>query len=561
MSFLFFDTEDNSEELLNDKINIAGWDRKITQIAAIDSYGNRFHFGCDANKFLHFVETSEYSKIYAHNVAYDIGALLRDRLDELDAYFVGGRLIKAIWRGKIFLDTHNIFPMALAKLGETFKIKKLQRNVHSKRYVYRDCEIGVQALKFVNEFVGEFGVEKVRNTLGGVATQIYHAMGGNHEFCDLSFDMEPIPYLFGGRVELFKDKHLSKSGNILYCDINSLYPYVMTQEFPIECAPQNHLEGYGIAAVELDVPEMFVCPLPVRTENGSIIYPHGKLFGIWTLHEIRNAIACGSKLKRIYFAIGTQKTKKYYARFVKNLYARRKSATSEAEKLMLKLCMNNLYGQLATSGKITRYCVPTEDRVLNSEGQMVGKKILHTYEMPLPAHTNYIHAAYVTAYGRLKLMECLNKIGEKDLIYCDTDSVIFDGRNGNPFKITDELGGMKLEGKASIVQTWAPKMYRFENKYRAKGVKSDAAELFCKTGKAEMVLPYRLREAIHFYDDDQITKRFRASVWRRITKERRHKYDKKDLHKGIYFPKLIDMRESHKGFLQLIKQISKGISA
>ena len=44
-------------------------------------------------------------------------------------------------------------------------------------------------------------------------------------------------------------------------------------------------------------------------------------------------------------------------------------------------------------------------------------------------YTNVVFAFYVTAYGRLMLYNVMEKLG-KNIMYCDTDSIIFVSREG-----------------------------------------------------------------------------------------------------------------------------------
>lgn len=136
--------------------------------------------------------------------------------------------------------------------------------------------------------------------------------------------------------------------------------------------------------------------------------------------------------------------------------------------------------------------------------------------------------------GRIALLEYLEKIGADKMIYCDTDSTIFDcpGR-AIPFEVGNELGSMKLESWETSCETYAPKMYKAGTKYKAKGVPQRLAETFIATGRAEFDLPFKLREAIRFYDRQN---KRRLSVWRTVTKEIRQTYDRKNFANNRFTP-------------------------
>lgn len=117
-----------------------------------------------------------------------------------------------------------------------------------------------------------------------------------------------------------------------------------------------------------------------------------------------------------------------------------------------------------------------------------------------------------------------------------------------PFGIGERLGEMKIEGTGSECRVWLPKTYKFtqpdkdrpgKNKtdYKAKGVPRRKAEEFVEQGKAEFDLPFRLREAIRFYDDENSRK---LSVWRRVQKIMQSSYDRKRRKGNFYLPKIVD---------------------
>ncbi len=143
----------------------------------------------------------------------------------------------------------------------------------------------------------------------------------------------------------------------------------------------------------------------------------------------------------------------------------------------------------------------------------------------------------MTAYGRIELMKHMQLIGADKMIYCDTDSTIFDCPNKViPFEVGTKLGQMKLESWETLCQTYAPKMYRAGEKYKAKGVPVRLAKEFIQTGSVQFDLPFKLREAIRFFDRGNKRK---LSVWRSVIKAKKTEYSKKILVDNRYFPRMI----------------------
>lgn len=522
--FISFDTEDDSAELMEK--GESGFKKQITQIAAIASNGDRFYNKGNKDEFLSWLKKRKETIIYAHNLQYDLGSLFGDSLDCLDISMVGGRLIKAVWNEKTFRDSFNLWPMALRKVGACFGLAKLEFNARSKTYVFRDCEIIVKAVKFAQKFAAEFDVE-LPATYGGLGMKVWRALGGDNWHDSSEYSLEAY---YGGRVEIFKAGGI---GNIFYTDINSLYPYCLTKEYPDDLHETNELtERYGIATVTIIIPKSnWIAPLPVRQDDGRIIYPIGKFKGTWTFHEIRYAVNhFGAKVVNVHKAFATNSGQSFYRDFVLHCYNRRKQARQDAEKTFWKFVMNSFYGRLGLSGIIGRSVYATEDNF--DDGILYGSKVLVNYKMPLERMVNYCHVAHVTSYARIHLLDFIRKVGRENMIYCDTDSCIFFGKEV-PFAVGNELGQMKLVSTASKCDVYLPKTYEFNGEFKAKGVPVSKAKEYILTGHTEFDLPFKLREAITFYDRENKRK---LSIWRKVKKVLSAKYDKKKLVHGEFLP-------------------------
>ncbi len=526
--FICFDTEDDSKELM--EAGKSGFDKQVTQIAGIATNAKFYNTG-NVREFLKWLQERPEKYIYALNLQYDLGNLFGDELDALDLTLVGGRLIKAAWGGKVFVDVFNIWPMSVAKIGKVFGIEKLETSsmTTDKAYVFRDCEIIYAAMEFAWKLAADFDIKECPPTLGGLCIKAWKHMGGVN-----CHDTSPLcrEAYYGGRVELFKE--FNESNHVCYTDINSLYPSQMLKDFPAELIPwtEERLPKYGVARVTIKIPKTAFGPLPYRSDDGRILYPYGQITGVWTIAEINAAISRGARILERHDCLGTDEAIRPYGSFITEVYERRLAAKTEPEKLFYKLLMNNLYGRLGTGGTIGRTVWRTADN--ENDGISYGEKVLVNYQMPLAQETNWIHAAYVTAYGRIRLLEFMEKIGADNMIYCDTDSTIFDCATKTiPFECSNKLGEMKLEDWLPRVQTYAPKEYRAGDKYKAKGVPVRLAETFLTTGRAEFDLPFKLRESITFYDRGNARK---LSVWRKVVKERKGGYNKKRKRGNRYFP-------------------------
>jgi DNA polymerase type B, organellar and viral len=525
MKNIYWDTEDNSP-LIQAAVEAGKRPpkRKVTQIAAMDEDGEVFHNRGDVKEFLRWLRFQGDCCAWALNAAYDMGNIGANRLDEFDMMLVGGRLIRAEWKNVEFRDVYNIWRSSVKDLGEAFGLKKGKLNIHSKKYALRDVEIIKKAMEFVFEMLARRGVDRIPCTLGSLAIKAWKASGGRNWHDDSEFSHRA---LFGGRVELFQ-RRVKRACH--YVDINSLYPFAMTKAFPTACDDlRGSLEGYGIAAVDITVPEMFAAPLPCRMGDDRVVFPFGKLTGVWTLHEIRNAVEVGCKVTKVHASVGSEEGEYYYRDFILEMYKLRKESKSEPHRLFYKLLMNNLYGQLGMSGSVTK-----TGELSNPDigGKIFGNKVLYDCALPLAQHVNYMHAAYITSYGRLELYKYLRELGER-VVYCDTDSVIFTGRQ--TVKTGKELGEMKYEGGSEHgCETFAPKCYIFDDEAKAKGVPRGKADEYIRKKIVTYWTPYKIREAVAFYDRENARP---LSTWRPVEKEFRAVYDKKTLKGERYFPK------------------------
>jgi hypothetical protein len=531
---IVYDTEDNSKELL--AAGKSGFNKRITQIAAITDAGKRFHNRGNPLEFLKWCHETGHDDIWAFNAQYDLGNLChvesKLKIDDFDLTMVKGRFIKGKCQGLNFYDVHNLSGAgsSVKSLGKAVGLEKLEFDADGRDYVFRDCEIPMRWLKFVKEQCDNLGIEKIPATLGGLCTKAFYTLNNENWF---ESSAESSAALTGARVELFSG---GGRGRIAYVDINSLYPWCMTQDFPTCFAPLPDLKGYGIAKVEMEIPDCVIAPLPCHDEEGRVIFPVGKFGGVWTIHEISNAVRHGGKVLKIHWIMGSIDKRPYYRDYMQTMYRNRLAAKSDAEKLFWKLLMNNLYGRLAIGGVISRSCVLTSEN--KNSGICYGKKVMRDYHMPLPEFTNYLHAAYVLSYARLRLQAYLRQIPAQDLIYCDTDSIIFFCKGAPPFPVSSELGGMKLEGMGRRCVPYLPKTYVFDNIYKAKGVPKTHAKDFIQHGRAEFDLPFKLREAVKFYDQDNIRK---LSVWRHVEKIRAATYARKKINGRFFLPKKVNL--------------------
>jgi hypothetical protein len=281
--------------------------------------------------------------------------------------------------------------------------------------------------------------------------------------------------------------------------------------------------------------------LPWRGEDGRTLYPWGQFTGTWTIPEIRLAESEGVEILKVNQCWGAEVTTRPYADYVCKLYASKVSAENEAQRMFCKFLMNCRYGRMGLTGKVGRTVWQTAEN--KDLGVPFGERVLLDLSLPLPVETNWAHAAYTASYGRIELFKFLKAVGPGKMIYCDTDSVIFDCPSEViPFPTGTDLGEMRLESWISRCEVFAPKVYQADARYVAKGIPRRLARDFIEKEKVEFDMPFRFREAISYYDAkdkrgfDRWPNTHRLSVWRKVHRKLFRRYDRKKLVGNRFLP-------------------------
>lgn len=441
-----------------------------------------------------------------------------------------------------FYDIINYYSMSAQKVGELYGIQKL--NFDFKRrvdkngdvivtkkeidYCKRDTQIAWKAGEHITGMFDSYDISMTATIASG-ALQIYLK-----QFDDVGLsgvclsrymvdqDLVYTSYC-GGRVEcfgygVFKD-------NIHYFDINSLYPSVMLQyKYPNPTTQVRQGRtidiGNGIVKCRVRVPSRTYLPaLPVR-HNGKLLFPVGTFDGVWVIDELNNAINNGVEVLKVYESYEWLEVCDMFSSFVSHFYEKRQKAIHPADGYFYKVVMNSLYGKFAEKRRLTKY-VPLEQ---GGVFEPIVYDMAQTTEEYLPYHNNVIISSYVTAYGRIILHKLMKKILDNgaNLLYCDTDSVIFQGDCS--LKTSSELGGLKSEADIQWAEFLGAKYYRYTTTdgvefFVCKGVpKQFQADMFT-LHQASYSKPIRYREALR--------RKLNANVWVSFTKVERTEYDKR----------------------------------
>ena len=293
---------------------------------------------------------------------------------------------------------------------------------------------------------------------------------------------------FGGRTEGFKSYHkCNENQQIFYYDVVSLYPtvnaldeyaigfskYVNITLDDINCNKDIWKNFAGLLKIDIEPPKNIYVPILPDNSNKKILFHLNDMKQkTFTSIEIKEAIKYGYKITKVYSALKFDKytglMKDYVEFFLKIKIENNKYYTPEeckrineshkqlgfnfevesqntcknpGMKQLAKICLNSLWGKFGQRSCLDSYEYITEwNRMLLQLGnKTTNTKSWHIIndgciEMRYNEINDYtveseyiseITAAFTTANARIRLMSMLNWLNPSQLIYCDTDSVIF----------------------------------------------------------------------------------------------------------------------------------------
>lgn len=415
--------------------------------------------------------------VWACNAEYDLINLCGPWVTKLfTIFYVSAGLMKASYVDADIqvYDTLRHWPMSVAKMGEFLGLVKVWSDGFDVAHCRRDTEI---VWKFVNRMLFQYralGLE-LRNTLPSMSLQLFSQFN-RMEYPRMNNQV--VKWFrkgyYGGRVEVYRFGKIA--GPVYHYDVNSLYPYVMAERqypdlYSSIMTQRIDLTQEGMADCEVWLPYCEVPALPMREET-EILFPVGTMRGVWCYPELRQVIADGGKIVKVFEAVQFSQTCSPFAEYIRYCYANRQKSDGMSS-LLWKLYGNSLYGKFAQHSGL-------ECLYQDQQKTIIGKR---------PRHVNVIWSAYVTCYARLHLLGLLRQAWP--VYYTDTDSLF----TPNVMPVSKELGALKQEGVYAHAEFFGNKIYVVDEKYKAKGVKQDAAKDFIRTGRAIFRKPARLRES------------------------------------------------------------------
>jgi hypothetical protein len=310
----------------------------------------------------------------------------------------------------------------------------------------------------------------------------------------------------GGRCEVFND-----AGKIIkeadYIDVNSLYPFALTKipipmlntcrkiKEPLKNIDLNYLLSLiGVSECLVKVPENeTIGLLPLRTIDGNYYGKKGQyILGSWTNLELKKAIQKGYEIIDIKESIVFSeniKNKNVFKEIIEETYHLRKSSIDPFNNWFYKMMMNSAIGKFGQYRlkneiiiddveKIDEYIQKGFIRTTNIGFNYIYKRELDLNNAKWLEKSYYapIICAYVNAYARCYMYDLYNLFDKKDLLYTDTDSIIF---KSNPkynkilkeYLDEKELGKLKIEHSKAPFLCYGRKNYAIGDNIKVSGYK------------------------------------------------------------------------------------------
>lgn len=416
-----------------------------------------------------------------------------------------------------FFDSQALVPAALKKAAQDWCLptqkllgdddySKDPRTWHPERMragVEADALAVLELVEAV-ETQAEEWEGKLSATFSGTAFSVLRGMYGR-ELPDMRREtalnlVTRLAYT-GGRVEVLRHH---PRGRVFCYDVNSSYPWSMTQELPN--APRSELGERelkrqkwralcGVVEARVTVPDQHLGPLPWVHPEGGLYFPTGTWMGWFHPVELANAADHHGVTVRAQKALTFEPIR--FSRFVEKLYALKRTSQG-AVREFAKLCLNGGYGklgqhperetlrgfssELACDAFIADLPVEMLGKVRQISPQVVAEPVLRWSR-----NTNYATAGAITANSRVKILEALRLAGS-DACYTDTDSVHTTARL--PGQLLDEtaLGLFKLERMCVRARYYAPKLYALHLSKPEKGKLFKAKGFPVQRGEFEAVV-------------------------------------------------------------------------
>lgn len=482
-------------------------------------------------------------QVYAHNMSYDaintgaIPSLEKNGFRLMSFFEKGGTYIyKYVSIKKIvneegkeeelpetrrtiyLLSSTNFYAQKLSEIGKVFGTNKINIEEEfkedyntipvEKALIY--CRQDVYIVEIAMEAMFDFVYNEELGTMGKTAaSQAFNAFRFRFMEHDIyihtnekAIDLERASY-YGGRVECWHIGHL-KDDDFYYCDVNSMYPYVMrTFSFPVRLINFSRFNDLDDIINSLAHGEGVIAHVKIKTDSpyfpmrydGKLIFPVGEYATYLATYELEFAIKHNLIIEVM--ECSYYEMQPIFKTFVDYFYNKRmdaKKAKDSIHTYLFKLIMNCLYGKFGQLSenwdRVGDYelGIARNEEVIDEEGirheyKILSGSLFEKKDTEESFNSFPAIAAHVTSAARMHLLKHILIAEKENVLYMDTDSLFCNSvgyENLKPYLDEYELGKMKIENTGTEVIINAPKDYIFygeELMRKRKGISKDARPL------------------------------------------------------------------------------------
>jgi hypothetical protein len=413
--------------------------------------------------------------IYAHNGGkFDSHFIAPFLPPGTEFFIINGRIVSFKYLRHEFRDSYAILPIALEQYAKT-KIdyswfERGEREKHRAEissYLKDDC---INLYRLVTAFIAQYGD---RPTMG--LTALNHWRQSHQELkhgvnATRYFHRRIRPFFAGGRTQAFESGVFQR--HVRAYDLNSAYASAMVHsEHPFGSdvviasgpPPGGHIFPHCFYLIEA---ESDGC-LPTR--NGpTLLYPSGRHIFHATGHELVAGLETGTVLRVRFIERYIFRHTISFRDYIEPLFEMKRAAQPKSsEYIFAKLLMNSLHGKFAANPDNYWHYVSIPARQLKIftekgwkyDGLLTDDVALVC--LPLEERERHYYniaiTASITGLVRATLWRTICKLRKLGSVvyYCDTDSIITDGK----LPVSDELGGWKLEHEGNLLAIAGRKLY------------------------------------------------------------------------------------------------------
>ena len=458
----------------------------------------------------------------------------------------GSHIVSLRIRAATFCDSFRLAPMSLAKLTRGLGVekaklelpcrcgsdcggycsirRKMPRKLRRRLSTYLGLDLGSleTALNHLREFGSRYDLD-LGCTVGSSAWRNVRRRHGvpKATLSGSDYDFAKEAY-YGAKTEMYRRRAPSGWGH----DVNAMYPHCLaTYSQPVgeflretgRAAARRYEDGApGVYRAVVEVPEMFIPPLPKKCNRGTTLsFPWGTFEGHWVRDELKHAETRGIRVQ-VVESMTWEREARLFSPWIRDLWRLRlhcacprglecsidaphhnPDSKNTPLGIWLKFLMNSMIGKLGSNPEQEKWLLnPPRDKIRlcdcpigeacsGGHHRQVSERCFVSTEYKILDCSHVEWAAVGLANARVELDRFHKLVDDgEDMVYSDTDNGLRTSDVERLFpewasaRVGDDLGQWQPMGPFEDFVAVAPKVYSYTSRKggkrelvaRAKGV-------------------------------------------------------------------------------------------